>query len=181
MMVFYFVGLSVAAVGRAAGHVVEEVRRQLREKPGIMEFKDKPNYYACVKIVTAASLQEMRLPGLLAVGMPVAVGLTFRVIGEATGRPMLGAETLLSFLMFGTVAGILMALFLDNVGGSWDNAKVRGWRATRARQPCRPRPAATCRPPLIRRRQPPLPPRARRNTSRWATLAARAARRTRRR
>jgi inorganic pyrophosphatase len=123
MMVFYFVGLAVAAVGRAAGHVVEEVRRQLREKPGIMTYADKPNYYACVKIVTAASLAEMRLPGLLAVGMPVTVGLVFRALGEATGRPLLGAEVLVSFLMFGTVAGILMALFLDNVGGAWDNAK----------------------------------------------------------
>jgi inorganic pyrophosphatase len=125
MMVFYFVGLSVAAVGRAAGHVVEEVRRQLRENPLIMERKAKPNYYACVKLVTSAALTEMRLPGLLAVGFPVSVGLLFRFIGEATGRPLLGAEVLSSFLMFGTVAGILMALFLDNVGGSWDNAKVR--------------------------------------------------------
>ena len=134
MMVFYFVGLSVAAVGRAAGHVVEEVRRQLREKPGIMTFQEKPNYYACVKIVTAASLAEMRLPGLLAVGMPVAVGLTFRFLGEATGRPLLGAEVLVSFLMFGTVAGILMALFLDNVRGGGGAAARRGGAAASARE-----------------------------------------------
>lgn len=61
----------------------------------------------------------MRLPGLLAVGMPVVVGLTFRVIGSYTGRNMLGAEVLVSFIMFGTLTGILMALFLDNVGGAW--------------------------------------------------------------
>jgi H+-translocating diphosphatase len=90
MMVFYFVGLSVAAVGRTAQHVVEEVRRQLREKPEIMEWKAKPNYYACVKLVTAAALREMRLPGLLTVAMPVSVGIVFRVFGELTGRPLLG-------------------------------------------------------------------------------------------
>lgn len=123
MMIFYFVGLSIAAVGRAAGAVVQEVRRQLREKPEIMQFKAKPDYYACVKIVTTAALSEMRLPGLLAVAAPVTVGIVFRIIGEMTGRPLLGAEVLCSYLMFGTVAGILMALFLDNVGGSWDNAK----------------------------------------------------------
>lgn len=88
-----------------------------------MQGKDKPNYFACVKIVTAAALEEMRLPGLLAVGLPVGIGITFRIWGEMTGRPLLGAEVLCSFLMFATVAGILMALFLDNVGGSWDNAK----------------------------------------------------------
>lgn len=64
----------------------------------------------------------MRVPGLLAVGMPVAVGLVFRVVGAFTGRPLLGAEVLAAFLMFATVCGVLMALFLDNVGGAW----VRG-------------------------------------------------------
>ena len=123
MMVFYFTGLAVSAVGRTAGEVVREVRRQFKEKPGIMEFKAKPDYHACVAIVTRAALREMRFPGLLTVCMPVAVGILFRFVGEATGRPLLGAECLLSFLMFGTVSGILMALFLDNVGGAWDNAK----------------------------------------------------------
>ena len=123
MMVFFFVGLSVSAVGRTAMEVVHEVRRQFREHPGIMDWKERPKYKACVSIVTAAALREMRLPGLLAVGMPVAVGIVFRMVGEATGRPLLGAEVLCAFLMFGTVAGILMALFLDNVGGAWDNAK----------------------------------------------------------
>jgi inorganic pyrophosphatase len=123
MMVFAFVGLSIAAVGRSAMCVVEEVRRQLREYPGILEWKVRPKYKACVSIVTESALREMRLPGLLAVTMPVAVGIVFRFIGEATGRPMLGAEVLCSFLMFGTVSGILMALFLDTAGGAWDNAK----------------------------------------------------------
>lgn len=123
MMVFAFVGLSVAAVGRSAMDVVHEVRRQLREFPGILEGKVRPKYKACVAIVTESALREMRLPGLLTVAMPVAVGLTFRWIGHLTDRPMLGAEVLCSFVMFATVAGILMALFLDTAGGAWDNAK----------------------------------------------------------
>ena len=123
MMVFYFVGLAVSAVGRTAAEVVKEVRRQFKEHPDIMEYKTKPDYFICVSLVTAAALREMRLPGLLTVAMPVTVGIVFRFVGEATGRPLLGAEVLSSFLMFGTVAGILMALFLDNVGGAWDNAK----------------------------------------------------------
>ena len=69
--------------------------------------------------VTSAGLREMRLPGILAVGMPIVVGLFFRLVGSFTSRPMLGAEVLVSFIMFGTLAGILMALFLDNVGGAW--------------------------------------------------------------
>ena len=81
----------------------------------------------CVRVfgpqVTKAGLREMRFPGCLAVFMPICVGLLFRGIGDLTGRPLLGAEVLVSFIMFGTLTGILMALFLDNVGGAWDNAK----------------------------------------------------------
>ena len=123
MVVFYFVGLSVAAVGKTAGEVVVEVRRQLRERPEILEFKARPDYRTCVALVTRAALDEMVFPGLLCVGAPVAVGLAFRAVGALTGRPLLGAEVLAGYLMFGTVAGIMMALFLDNVGGAWDNAK----------------------------------------------------------
>ena len=123
MMIFYFAGLSIAAVGSTAEKVVEEVRRQLREHPGIMDFKEKPDYHRCVAIVTDAALIEMRWPGFLAVFMPVSTGLLFRWIGDNTGRPLLGAEVLAGYLMFATVTGILMALFLDNVGGAWDNAK----------------------------------------------------------
>ena len=115
MMVFYFTGLSVAAVGSTAEEVVQEVRRQFKENPDIMENRASPDYNKCVSLVrnvpcygivtpvtlgalssipqvTAAALREMRFPGLLAVGMPVLVGIVFRVIGEATSRPMLGAE-----------------------------------------------------------------------------------------
>ena len=123
MMVFYFVGLSVAAVAKAAGEVVKEVRRQFRDNPDIMTFKAKPNYRSCVSLVTQAALKEMVYPGLLATGLPVVIGLVFRFIGALTDRPMLGAEVLAGYLMFGTVSGIMMALFLDNVGGAWDNAK----------------------------------------------------------
>merc|ERR1712100_566073 len=74
-------------------------------------------------MVTQAALKEMGTPGILAVLMSVTTGLVFRYIGDATNRPLLGAEVLASYLMFATVAGISMALFLDNVGGAWDNAK----------------------------------------------------------
>ena len=123
MMIFYFVGLSVSAVGRTAQEVVKEVRRQLRENPKIMTREELPDYRVCVALVTNAALREMRLPGILTIAMPVSVGLVFRFIGSITGRPLLGAEVLSSFLVFATVSGVLMALFLDNVGGAWDNAK----------------------------------------------------------
>jgi len=123
MMIFLFAGLAIAAVGETAEKVVQEVRRQIREIEGIMDFRAKPDYQKCVAIVTAAALQQMRLPGILAVVMPVATGLVFRYIGDMTGNVLLGAEVLAGYLMFATVSGILMALFLDNVGGAWDNAK----------------------------------------------------------
>ncbi|CAM9975596.1 unnamed protein product [Ectocarpus fasciculatus] len=123
MMVFYFSGLAIAAVAKAAQEVVLEVRRQLQENPDIMTFKSRPDYRSCVALVTQAALKEMQFPGMLAVGMPVGVGLVFRVVGYFTNRPMLGAEALAGYLMYATTTGILMALFLDNVGGAWDNAK----------------------------------------------------------
>jgi inorganic pyrophosphatase len=123
MMIFLFAGLSIAAVGKTAEEVVHEVRRQLKEHPGIMTREVKPDYQRCVAIVTQAALREMRFPGMLAVLMPVTCGMTFRWIGEWSNQPLLGAEVLAGYLMFATVSGILMALFLDNVGGAWDNAK----------------------------------------------------------
>jgi H+-translocating diphosphatase len=123
MIIFYFTGLSIAAVGRTAHDVVIEVRRQFRENPDIMDYKAKPDYERCVALVTAAALREMRYPGLVCVATPVMVGLVFRYVGEYTLRPLLGAEVLAAYLMFGTVTGILMALFLDTAGGAWDNAK----------------------------------------------------------
>jgi len=123
MIIFYFTGLAISAVGRTAHEVVLEVRRQFDENPGIMEYKVKPDYDRCVALVTNASLREMRFPGFVCVATPIFVGLIFRFVGEATNRPLLGAQVLASYLMFGTVTGILMALFLDTTGGAWDNAK----------------------------------------------------------
>lgn len=88
-----------------------------------MTYDEKPDYKRCVSIVNAAGLREMVKPGLLAVCSPIIVGVTFRIIGSYRGRPLLGAEVLAGFLMFATSTGILMALFLNNAGGAWDNAK----------------------------------------------------------
>jgi H+-translocating diphosphatase len=123
MMIFFFTGLAIAAVGRTAHEVVIEVRRQFKENPDILEYKTKPDYERCVSLVTAAALQEMRFPGLVCVATPICIGVIFRFVGEFSQRPLLGAEVLAAYLMFGTVTGILMALFLDTAGGAWDNAK----------------------------------------------------------
>jgi len=116
MLVFLFSALAIKAVGNAAYTVINEVRRQFKEKPGILEGTDKPDYARCVDIVTIGALRQMVLPGILAVGMPIAVGVVFRLLG-------IGAETVAAFLMVGTIAGILVATFLNNGGGAWDNAK----------------------------------------------------------
>jgi len=123
MIIFFFTGLAISAVGRTAHEVVIEVRRQFAENPDIMTYKAKPDYERCVALVTQAALREMRFPGLLCVVTPIIVGLVFRFVGESSNRPLLGAEVLAAYLMFGTVTGILMALFLDTTGGAWDNAK----------------------------------------------------------
>lgn len=81
-----------------------------------MTYKAKPDYERCVGLVTQAALREMRFPGLICVITPITVGVVFRFVGEATNRALLGAEVLASYLMFGTVTGILMALFLDTAG-----------------------------------------------------------------
>jgi len=116
MLVFLFSALAVRAVGKAAYYVINEVRRQFRENPNILKGTAKPDYGRCVDIVTVGALKEMILPGLLAVFMPVVVGLIFRQFG-------VGAEAVAALLMVGTIAGILMATFLNNSGGAWDNAK----------------------------------------------------------
>merc|ERR1711862_838070 len=120
MIIFYFTGLAISAVGRTAHEVVLEVRRQFAENPDFMTYKSKPNHDRCVSLVTKAALREMVPPGLVRVITPVCVGLIFRFAGESSDRPLLGAEVLAAYLMFGTVTGILMALFLDTTGGAWD-------------------------------------------------------------
>ncbi|MDX1395088.1 MAG: sodium-translocating pyrophosphatase [Gemmatimonadota bacterium] len=108
---FFIAALTMTAVGRAAAGMVEEVRRQFREIPGIMEGTAKPDSARCVDISTAAALKEMIVPGLVAIIVPVLVG---RFLGvEALGGALAGA----------TVTGVLLALYMSNAGGAWDNAK----------------------------------------------------------
>jgi K(+)-stimulated pyrophosphate-energized sodium pump len=116
MLVFLFSALAIRAVGAAAYVVINEVRRQFKENPNILKGTAKPDYARCVDIVTVGALKQMVLPGAIAICMPVAVGLVFRLLG-------VGAEAVAAFLMVGTIAGILMATFLNNSGGAWDNAK----------------------------------------------------------
>jgi K(+)-stimulated pyrophosphate-energized sodium pump len=111
MLVFLFASYAIKAVGRAAGIMIAEVRRQFRADPGIMAGTSKPDYRQAVDISTRAALREMVLPGLLAVGIPVAVGLILR------------AEAAAGLLMAGTISGVLVATMMNNGGGAWDNAK----------------------------------------------------------
>ncbi|HXV49986.1 MAG TPA: sodium-translocating pyrophosphatase [Candidatus Binatia bacterium] len=115
-LVFLFSALAIRAVGKAAYYVINEVRRQFKENPGILQGTVKPDYARCVDIVTVGALKEMIVPGLIAVLTPIAVGVIFRLLG-------VGAEAVAALLMVGTIAGILMATFLNNSGGAWDNAK----------------------------------------------------------
>ena len=119
-LVFVFSALAIKAVGKAAQVVIGEVRRQFRENPGIMAGTAKPDYARCVDIVTAAALREMVAPGLLAVLTPIAVGYSFRYLSP---YGQVGAEAVAALLMVGTITGILMATFMNNGGGAWDNAK----------------------------------------------------------
>ena len=111
MIPFIFSSLCIAAVGRAAMDMVNEVRRQFREIPGIMEYKAKPEYEKCVAISTKASIREMIAPGAIALIVPIIVGFLF------------GPEVLGGLLAGVTVSGVLMGIFQSNAGGAWDNAK----------------------------------------------------------
>jgi K(+)-stimulated pyrophosphate-energized sodium pump len=119
MLVFLFSSLAIRAVGSASARIIEEVRRQFREDPGIMAGTSRPDYGRAVDITARAALREMVAPGLLAVGMPVAVGLVFR-FARADDSGWLAVAGL---LMIGTIGGIILATYLNNVGGAWDNAK----------------------------------------------------------
>jgi K(+)-stimulated pyrophosphate-energized sodium pump len=123
MLVFLFSSLAIRAVGGAAAKIIEEVRRQFREDPGIMEGTSRPDYGRAVDITTSAALRGMIAPGLLAVGMPVVVGVVFRLIYEADLLGDTGPEAVAALLMVGTIGGVIMATFFNNVGGAWDNAK----------------------------------------------------------
>ena len=119
MLVFLFSSLAIRAVGKTAGDIIEEVRRQFREHPGIMLGTERPDYGRAVDITTSAALREMVAPGVLAVGLPLVVGLVFRFTrgGDA------GWESVAGLLMVGTIGGVILATFLNNSGGAWDNAK----------------------------------------------------------
>ncbi len=110
MMPFMFAALTMGAVSRAAHAMVEEVRRQFREIPGIMEYENEPEYDKCVGISTTSALREMMLPGILAVVVPIVIG--------CFNPAMLGG-----FLAGAVATGMLMAIFMSNAGGAWDNAK----------------------------------------------------------
>lgn len=111
MLPFLFGALTMESVGKAANQMVEEVRRQFKEIPGIMEEKSKPDYARCVEISTAAALREMILPGILAIVIPIAVGI------------LLGAEALGGLIGGAVATGVLVAILMANAGGAWDNAK----------------------------------------------------------
>ena len=111
MLTFLFSAMTMESVSKAAYQMIEEVRRQFREKPGILKGTDKPDYATCVSISTTAALREMFLPGLMAVAAPLATGL------------ILGPAALGGLLTGALVTGVLMAVFMANSGGAWDNAK----------------------------------------------------------
>jgi len=111
MLVYLFSSLAIRAVGRAGAAIIEEVRTQFREHPGIMAGTEEPNYARVVDITTASALRNMIAPGLLAVAAPIVVGILLKAEAEA------------AMLMVGTMAGVILATVLNNGGGAWDNAK----------------------------------------------------------
>ena len=129
MLVFLFSSLAIRSVGKVAGAIIEEVRRQFREDPGIMAGT-RPDYARAVDITARAALKAMILPGVLAVGMPIVVGLVFRfgVSELETGQRIAASDNagwlaVSGLLIVGTIGGIMMATVLNNGGGAWDNAK----------------------------------------------------------
>ncbi|MCU0326715.1 MAG: sodium/proton-translocating pyrophosphatase, partial [Spirosomaceae bacterium] len=119
MIPFIFSALAISAVGKAAMEMVNEVRRQFREIPGIMEYKAEPEYEKCVAISTQASIKQMIAPGAIALIVPVLVGFGFKGVFADTSS----AEILGGLLAGVTVSGVLMGMFQSNAGGAWDNAK----------------------------------------------------------
>lgn len=111
MMAFLFCGLTMNAVGRAASHMVAEVRRQFREIKGILEGKAEPDYERCVQISTKGAQREMVFPSLLAIIAPIVTGIVFGVPG------------VIGLLVGGLSSGFVLAIFMANSGGAWDNAK----------------------------------------------------------
>jgi len=117
---YLFSAFSINAVGRAAFELIEEVRRQFREHPGIMDYTEKPDYARCVEISTTAAQKELLSPGILAIALPVFVGF-----GMGFSDPTAGAQALGGYLAGAIVSGQLLAVMLSNSGGAWDNAKKK--------------------------------------------------------
>jgi K(+)-stimulated pyrophosphate-energized sodium pump len=151
-LIFLFSSFAIRAVSQVAEQIIEEVRRQFREMPGIMKGTQKPDYARAVDITARGALRAMVLPGLLAVGAPIVVGLLLKAEAEA------------ALLMVGTISGITLATVMNNGGGAWDNAKSTSSPAssTMKRAPSTKR-AATVQPSLatpsaIPSRTPPVLP-----------------------
>ncbi|MGB9697528.1 MAG: sodium-translocating pyrophosphatase [Ignavibacteria bacterium] len=123
MLVFLFSSWAIKAVGNAAQSVIMNVRDQFRTKPGILQGTDKPDYAQCVDIVAKQALREMVKPGLLVVLTPVITGYVFKLLYRFNITDVTGAEVVAGMLLIGTVSGVILALFLNNSGGAWDNAK----------------------------------------------------------
>ena len=111
MLIFWFSALAIKAVGKAAYYIINDVRAQFKENPGIMAGTSKPDYGRCVDIATRGALKQMILPGVITVATPVVVGFIF------------GPEAVVATLMVGTIAGVILSLVLNNGGGAWDNEK----------------------------------------------------------
>jgi K(+)-stimulated pyrophosphate-energized sodium pump len=121
MLVYFFCSLAIRAVSKTASKIIEEVRRQFRENPGIMKGTSKPDYARAVDITAKAALRGMIAPALLPVLAPIVIGVIFRYIPAAAGYD--AAMVVAAVLMVGTIGGIMMASFMNNGGGAWDNAK----------------------------------------------------------
>lgn len=111
MLPFVFSAMTMDSVSKAAYSMIEEVRRQFREIPGVMEGTTKPDYKTCVAISTTSALKEMLVPGIMAVVVPLLVGI------------VLGSTALAGLLAGSLVSGVMLAMFMSNAGGAWDNAK----------------------------------------------------------
>lgn len=111
MLPYFFTALTIRSVGKAANHMINEVRRQFKEDPGIIEGTSKPDYAKCVDISTAAALKEMIVPGCIAIVSPILIGI------------LLGCQGLGGMLIGALISAIMLAVFMANSGGAWDNAK----------------------------------------------------------
>jgi len=137
--VFLFASLAMNAVGDTAQQVVQNVREQWADGE-VMAYRRKPDYFACVEIVSKAAIAKMVKPGALVVLMPVVVGGVFRILGDFRGDAALGAKSITSYLVCSSMTAMLVALFLNNGGGAWDNAKKihrerQTWRQKESRAP----------------------------------------------